>query len=189
MLLDWVTLRNSPSPPRGVALTNFTGPCDFYSSTTNPAYLLTGVNELAVGSVLRLTAFGVFSTTGTPTLALGFYYGATALTGGTTALSGGASLGTSLATATASGAVNFPWRAEYTGVVRAIGTAGSIEGAGFVMLGTSVSAGSFLPLPSAALAAVAIDTSAPKMVCPTATWGTPSASNTITCWGFTIESL
>jgi hypothetical protein len=46
-----------------------------------------------------------------------------------------------------------------------------------------------VPIPATALATVAIDTTAAKVLSVGATWGTNSASNTLTLHGFLIESL
>lgn len=139
-----------------------------------------GANALEHGSTIRLRACGQFSTTGTPTLLLGFYYGAIA----------GVALGATAATTTGSGAAAWPWVMEYQGRVRAIGATGSIVGQGVLTLGTSLTAGSNVMLPATAAArTVAIDTSIEKTLTVGAQWGTSSASNTITCDEFSVELL
>lgn len=137
-------------------------------------------NFLEIGSILRLRAAGKFSTTGTPTLLLGFYYGAVA----------GVALGATAATTTGSAAAAWPWILEYQGRIRAIGTSGSIMGQGCLRLGTSLTAMSNVVLPATEAArTVAVDTSIEKTVTVGAQWGTASASNTITCDEICAEIL
>lgn len=136
-------------------------------------------NQLDNGMVVRMTAFGVFSTTGTPTLLLGFYYGGVA----------GTALAASAATATASGVTNVPFRMEWEGRVRTTGSAGTIFGQGYLDLGTTVALVNHSPLPVIALAAVTIDTTTAKSLTVGAQWGTSSASNTLTCHHFSVELI
>lgn len=173
------TLYVAPIPPQnataGTALANNTTLTDI-----SPApQIVLPANLLDVGQVLRLTAFGVFSTTVTPTLLEGFYYGGVA----------GIALAATGATATASGVTNVPWRIEYEGRVRSTGTAGTIMGHGFELRGTSVSAVGTVPIPITALATVTIDTTTAKTLTVGAQWGTASASNTITCHHFSAELI
>lgn len=134
-------------------------------------------NLLEIGSLLRLSAWGTFSNTGTPTLLLGFYYGAVA----------GTALAATSAITTTTGATNWQWRMWYEGRVRSVGTSGTIMGAGEVALATSLTAWTYRPIPETALATVTIDTTAAKAITAGATWGTNSASNTLTCLHFDAE--
>lgn len=136
-------------------------------------------NSLVPGSVIRLTAFGVLSTTGTPTLLLGFYYGGVA----------GVALAATTAVTMGSGVTNVPWRMEWMGVVRSVGATGTIMGQGIVWHGSSVSAWTNIPLPQTALATVSIDTTTAKNITVGAQWGTSSASNTLRCDSLFIESV
>lgn len=136
-------------------------------------------NFLVPGSILRLSSWGVFSNTATPTLLLGFYYGAVA----------GVALGASLATTTASGVTNVPWRLEADVFVRTVGTSGTARVNGKMFLGTTVSAWAVSPIPQVASADVSIDTTVAKSITTGAQWGTNSASNTLTCHGILVESL
>jgi hypothetical protein len=137
-------------------------------------------NGLTPGAILRLTSFGVFSTTGTPTLLLGFYWGGVA----------GVALAATLANATGSGVANVPWRLELDVICRTAGSAGTVMCQGKAFIGTSVSAWAVAPLPQIALATVAVDTTAAKAVTVGAQWGTNSASNTLTCHsGVILESI
>jgi hypothetical protein len=162
------TYYQAPIPPLhildGAAFNTFT---TFQSIAPAPGIVLPA-NILETGSEIRLEADGEFSNTGTPTLGLGFLYGATALAAGT-------------ALTTITTAVSWPWHAEWVGRVRAVGTAGSINGQGWWTLGISLTAFSVTQAMPATLAlrTVTIDTTTATAVAPGAVWGTSSASNTI----------
>lgn len=129
-------------------------------------------NTLLPGSEVILEAHCTFSNTATPTLLLGFYYGAVA----------GAALAASSAVTTTTGATSWPVILRYRGRVRTIGTAGSIYGQGELLLGTALTAFTVRPIPEvAASRTVTIDTTAAKSITVGGQWGTSSASNTITC--------
>jgi len=132
-----------------------------------------------VGATIRLTAFGFFSNTSTPTLLLGFYYGGVA----------GVALAATGATTTTTGATNWPFRAEMTGTIRSTGSSGTIITQGFVDLATSLTAVTRIPIPATALAVVTIDTTSAKAITLGAQWGTSSSSNTITCAQMSVESM
>src|SRR5262245_50554453 len=73
--MTWEALLNSPQPTAaGTALANST---TLTVISVAPQFTLPA-NFLQAGSALRFTAFGVFSTTVTPTLLLGVYYGGVA---------------------------------------------------------------------------------------------------------------
>lgn len=173
------TLYVAPIPPL-----NATAGAAYASSATiadvSPApQIILPANLLDVGQVLRLKAFGVLSTTGAPTIILGFYYGGVA----------GTALAASAAITTGSGVANVPWELEYEGRVRSTGTAGTIMGRGTMQLGTSVSAITFNPIPATALATVTVDTTTAKQITTGATWGTSSPSNTLTCHHMGVELI
>lgn len=136
-------------------------------------------NLLQVGSKLRMRAQAKFSNTSTPTLLMGFYYGAVA----------GTALAASSAVTTTTGATNWPIDLFYEGTVRSIGATGTIYGYGYFDLGTALTAFTHRPIPETAAATVTIDTTAAKTLTVGAQWGTNSASNTITCVNFTVELL
>jgi len=175
-MTPWATLLNTPQPTAaGTALANSTTLTDI---NPTPNYTLPA-NFLQIGSSLTLRAWGKFSTTGTPTLLLGFYYGGVA----------GTALATSGAVTTGSGVTNVPWRLELDVPVWTTGTSGTCEPQGFYMLGTSVSAYATPgPLPVIAQATVTIDTTAAKILTVGAQWGTANASNTVQCLGIKIFS-
>ena len=147
-------------------------------NTTTPAPVIPA-NLFDVGVEIHLEADGEFSNTGTPTLGLGFLYGAaTPVT----------TLAAPTALTTVTTAVAWPWHAEWTGRVRAVGTAGSIQGAGWWMIGTALNTFSVVqavPV-TAAGRVVAIDTTVAQAIAPGAVWGTSSASNTIRVDRFSV---
>lgn len=166
----------APIPPLhiadGAAFNTFT---TFQSIAPTPGIVLPA-NILEPGSELRLEFDGEFSNTGTPTLGLGFLYGATTL-----------AVGTAITTTT--GAASWPVHAEWTGRVRAVGTAGSINGQGWWTIGTSLTAFSTTQAMPATLAlrTVTIDTTAASAAAPGAVWGTSSVSNTIKVNRFSVN--
>lgn len=130
--------------------------------------------KLRLGSQLEIDARGEFSTTGTPTLALGFYIGTQAAAITTV-------LAESSVITTGSGAAAWPFEIHWEGVyVGPIGTAGSLVGSGELKLGTSLTAWTSTPIPiTQALRTVTIDTTIARAIGVCATYGTSSASNTV----------
>lgn len=173
------TLYVAPIPPlnlnAGTALANNAALTDV---SPTPAIVLPA-NQLDVGMVLRMTAFGVFSNTATPTLLLGFYYGGVA----------GVALGATGAITTTTAASNWLWRIEYEGRVRSVGASGTIMGAGMSLLGTALTTDQTNTIPGTALATVTVDTTTAKSLTVGAQWGTASASNTLTCHHFSVELI
>lgn len=134
-------------------------------------------NQLAIGTQITLDTFGTFSNTATPTLLLGFYYGGVA----------GTALAATSAITTTTGATNWQFSMYYRGIVRSVGSSGTIIGAGWIDLATSLTAVTHRPIPETALATVTIDTTTSKALTVGATWGTNSASNTLTCFYFDVQ--
>jgi hypothetical protein len=129
------------------------------------------------GLELMLYANGEFSTTGTPTLALGFWFNGLAGAAPTSILA------QTTATTTGSGAAAWPWEAWWRGRLRTIGATGTFKGVGGINLGTSLTAYSLIPMPTTqALRTVTADTTANRALGAGAAWGTSSASNTITVY-------
>lgn len=139
--------------------------------STNPVVNPGGT--LQPGSIIDVQAWGTFSNTATPTLILGVYYGAVA----------GVALVASTAVTTTTAATNWSWYLKYVGRVTAVGTAGTIMGAGEVHFPTSLTAFTARRLPETAQAAVTIDTTVQKAITIGAQWGTSNAANTLTCNG------
>lgn len=139
--------------------------------------------QLRLGSKIKIEAEGEFSTTGTPTLVLGFYIGTAA--GAVTTV-----LAESGAITTASGAASFPWRLEYRGIITAVGVSGACVGTGDLELGTSLIAFSDTPIPiTLALRTIVWDTTIARAIGVCATWGTSSASNTIKTYNHSVLLL
>jgi hypothetical protein len=165
----------APLPPfrvaSGAAFNTFTTLQQILVDSTHPAPFIPA-NMLDVGMELHLEADGEFSNTSTPTLGLGFMMGAaTPVT----------ALATTTALTTTTGAVSWPWHAEWHGQVRAVGTAGTIYGSGWWIIGTALntmSAIQAIPV-TAAARSVTWDTTAAQALAPGAVWGTSSVSNTI----------
>lgn len=161
----------SPLPPFGVADGTALATSTTLTDISPAPPIVIPANQLEIGTEIEVEACGQFSTTATPTLLIGAYYGAVA----------GVALAASAATTTGSGAAAWPWIYRYRGVVRAVGSAGSINGQALLMLGTSLTAFTPVACPATAGArTVTIDTTAAKAVTVGAQWGTSSASNTIT---------
>lgn len=127
---------------------------------------------LEIGSRLDFYAFGRYSNTGTPTLTLGVYSGTIAQAIGSAAV-----LCVSSALTTVSGVTNRSWRLEGQMQVRAVGTSGSVLSVGEV---SNVTTGLTDLLPATAPTAVTVDTTVARYLTIGATWGTSSASNTLT---------
>lgn len=170
------TLLNQPIL---AAITNntFTAALDITSTTTQPPMVIPANFIMPDGnSIIKVSAFGTFSTTGTPTLVLGTYWGTTVLA-------------VNVALTTASGAATLPWRLETTTMVRAAGTSGAAMTQGFLDYGTTLTATTRIPVPGIALATVAIDTTAAAALTVKATWSASSSSNIVVTHGFTVECL
>lgn len=156
------------SVPAGNTIANTAAQTAFASSYTLPA------NSLSVGSTIKLKLYGVYSTAlAAPTITVVLKIGTvTVLTTGVIS---------ALVPATSS----LGWLAEATLIVTAIGASGTIECQGFGEFDTSVTAGLMINLTNTA--AQAIDTTAGKAITVAVTWGTASASNSITLRVMTVE--
>jgi hypothetical protein len=172
------TLYVAPVPPLNTGTGTVANNATIQDLSPAPQIILPA-NLLDVGQVIRMKAFGVFSTTGTPTIILGFYYGGIA----------GTALAASAAITTASAAANFPWEMEYEGRVRSTSATGTIMGRGTLQLGTSLTAVAVSPIPVTALATVTINTTVANPITVGTTWSAASASNTITCHHFSVELI
>lgn len=168
----WVNNLDPHPNARGAAINTFTAARDI-----SPVPLpVTYANELKVGSKIQLEAVGEFSTTGVPTMRLGFAYGMTA--GGL--LSTGVALAASDLVATGSGAAAWAWHLNYWGIVTAVGATGAIYGSGTLDLASSLIAMATKPIPiTAAARSAAIDTTAMKTWGVFAEFGTSSVSNQV----------
>jgi hypothetical protein len=171
----WVSNPNSPAEGAGAALVSSVTLTDI--SPASPQYFTNA--PLYAGQRFRLSAYGIFSTTGTPTLLMGFYYGGVA----------GTLLAATAATATGSGAAAWPWEAHLNFRVVTIGTSGTVWCKGWVDTPTGLAALTRTPIPITQTQPITVDTTTSKALTFGAQWGTSSASNTITCEDFIVESL
>jgi hypothetical protein len=132
-------------------------------------------NTVELGMKLKFEAEGEYSTTGTPTLSLGMWFG--------TAAGAITDQWEYTAAATVSGAAAFPWRMEWRGLVTGtLGTTTTIVGSGEVELGTSLIVfGPALPIPSTAAlrTRATYDANIARAFGVCATYGVSSASNQI----------
>ena len=174
-LQSWEAVLNVPGEGAGTALASSTAATDI-----SPAPQLTlPAGYMYVGQRIRLIGYGIFSTTGTPNLTLGGYYGGVA----------GTALATTGAVATGSGAASWPWRLQLEIYVRSLGSSGTVWVNGIVWLGTSLTAMSPLWIPNSQTQPVTVNTTTANALTIGATWGTSSSSNTITCEDAYIEAI
>ena len=144
------------------------------------ATLTIPANDMVVGATYRVTAWGVASVTGTPTLVFKNRIGGVA----------GNSNGTITITAS-SGVSNKVWRATFLAVCLTTGASGTWHGNLEVAEGVSVAGAN----PTTCVvrmdgnSTVSVDTTASQDMVITADWGTASASNTLTCRGFLAERI
>jgi hypothetical protein len=137
--------------------------------------------KLRLGSKILIRANGEYSTTGTPTLAWGLWFGTRAAS-----ITGDIALSSVITTPSASAA--FPWMLEWEGICNAVGTSGTLLGQGTLVQGTSLTATSTFPIPiTQALRTVSsFDTTIERAIGVSATWGTSNASNSITTYALTV---
>lgn len=174
-LQSWEAVLNVPGEGAGTAYASSTSATDVSPSPqlTLPA------GYMYIGQRLRVIGYGIFSTTGTPNLTLGVYYGGVA----------GTLLAGTGTVATGSGAASWPWRIQLEIYVRSLGSSGTVWCNGLVFLGTSLTATSVLNIPNSQTQPITVDTTAAKALTIGATWGTSSASNTLTCEDAYIEAI
>lgn len=158
----------------GAAFTTFT---TFQDVSPSPQ-LVIPQQMMDVGMELMLYANGEYSTTGTPTLALGFWFNGSAGAAPTSILA------QTTPVTTPSGAAAVQWEAWWRGRLRGIGASGSFKGAGTALIGASLTAyNTPSPMPvSQALRTVSVDTTQNRAIGVGAAWGTSSASNSITTY-------
>lgn len=163
-------------------------PMNFADGTPSTALSLTDITPTPnkpmpnpeQGSILRLRAHcEVTSTSTTPTLLLGFYWGGIG--------------GVALATATALVmpiVTSGPVIMEYEGEFRILGTSGQIKGAGKVYMCTSLTGLSLTAIPATAAArTVTVSTAAGLIVNVGATWSSATGTPSITCTHFNAEMV
>lgn len=152
------------------------------NTETVVATLTVPANDAVVGAVYKLTAWGVGSTTGTPTILFrGRFSG---ISGTQFAQSGSIS--------TASGVSNKAWRAEMYLSNITLGSTGTWFGNLHVIEGLSVAGTNPVTTPGQRIdggTTLTRDTTISNTLVLTIAWGTPSASNTLTCFGFCAERV
>lgn len=170
----WSAIVNTPGQGAGTAYASSNTATDvspapqFQSQTYGPMY---------VGQRWRWTAYAIASNTSTPTLNLGFYYGGVA----------GTALITSGAITTTTAMSNWWWKWEAVSEVITLGSSGTIRTYGWIYIPTSATAVTVQQM-SATSQDVTINTTSNSSMTAGATWGTSSASNTLTLRGFVLES-
>lgn len=135
-------------------------------------------NTLELGSEIEIHAFGNVSTTGAATFTFGFYYGGVA--------------GVALAASTAQSfttAVSWPWIMHYRGVVRAIGSTGSINGQGILHIpNAALTSFTVRPIPETLAArTVTVDTTTLKSLTFGSACGTSNAANIMVCNDISVK--
>lgn len=173
----WVQNVNSPGLGAAAAANNFTTAADI---SPLPQFQTQTYGQMYVGQRWRLTAWGIYSNTSTPNLTIGFWYG-------------GAAAGTLLAATptivTTTGASSWPWEAELKLEVRTTGATGTVWSKGWFDNPTSLTACTRYVMPATQTQPITVNTTVNSTLTIAATWGTASASNTITCEGWQIEQL
>lgn len=163
------------APARRATLGSLTTAVTVASSTTATTFGDVTINKdgVSVGDVFVLTARGVLSTTGTPTLNVGVYVGGVATSGVTGTMTQG------------SGVTNEPFEVRAVGTVRATGSSGSIIWA----ITFQLDGGTDILKMVNATSADTVDTTAAFALALYGTWGTNSSSNTFTITEYTVERL
>lgn len=162
--------QSNSSVPGGNTIANTASVTAFTSTGTVAA------NTAAVGNVYRLTLYGVYSTAVlAPTLNLSILLGSTVIC-------------TSSSITTIGGLTNDGFRAECLVIVTTAGASGVVEAQGNVLYGTAATTALTVMMANAATIS-GIDFTASNNFSAKITWGTASASNTITLRQFVIEKL
>lgn len=139
-------------------------------------------NDMVVGAVYKIHAFGHASVTGTPSLTFASKFGGV----------GGTQFATTSGIGASSGVTNKCWEVTSYVTCLATGASGSIWGRQTTIENVSVSGTNPTSIPVTRIdgtGASTQDTTADKDFVITAKWGTASASNTLTCRGFTAERV
>lgn len=177
-------------PASKLLLTVPKGPQSIANGTANATATLADISairtvepdDLDIGTHVRCSARGEYTCGSTATnIVLGFYYGAAAAN---------KPLAGVLAAALTVSTTNTPWYMEYIGEIRATGTSGSIQGSGYLMLGSSLTAASILPIPTTlALRTVTIDTTTRQPITVAASVSQTTGAPTIVAYSLTVETI
>jgi Concanavalin A-like lectin/glucanases superfamily len=156
--------------PAGNTVTNTSAETFFASSYAIPG------NTLAIGTVVRLRLFGVYSTgIVAPSLILRVYFGSTVMIASGTLT-------------TVANIANDGWSAEGLFIVQTTGVGGSVEAQGLSEFSTASTAVLFVNMDNTA--PIAVDTTIAETVKASVQWGgTVSASDTITLREMTVEIM
>jgi hypothetical protein len=141
--------------------------------------------DLLAGKAYRLYCGGVISTTGTPTIIFNPTFGQSVTPASNIAL------GASITLTTGTGLSAVPWYAEFTLGIRSLGIAASGStgtGNGFVTIGGPAATAS-QTVAIGATVPTTLDHTTAQGLCLDVTWGTASASNTITAQWTLLTSL
>jgi len=141
---------------------------------------------LSAGTNINVNAWGVFSTTGTPTVILGLYRG----TINDPVTTSPEILAVSTAKTMTTGAATWEWHCWWRGRVLTTGTVttgGTIIGTGEWNFGTALTTDTRQRWPETAPASVAIDTTISKGIAIGWTWSASSSSNTVTCHDMQVD--
>lgn len=148
----------------------------------------TMMGALPAGTAVHVYAWGVFSTTATPTVILGLYRGVV----NDPVTTSPEVLAVSTAKTMTTGASSWEWDCWYKGRVETTGTVttgGTIRGTGYWRFGTSLTAWTESRWPETAPATVAIDTTINRGLAIGWTWSASSASNDARCHGMDVMLL
>jgi hypothetical protein len=150
-------------------------------------YCAIAANDARAGKVYRVTAGGIYGTTGTPTIIW------TPRWGSSTTVATNVSLGVSSTYTTASGVSAQPWFGEFIFTIRTAppgATLGTGKGHGYIAMGISAATGAILTMGKTA---ATIDTTGQGTagcgLTLNITWGTSNASNTLTCENYILASM
>jgi hypothetical protein len=152
------------------------------ASETVIAALTIPAGDAVAGAVYRIKAWGVASVTGTPTLTLRSRLGGVA----------GTALGSSGARTASSGVSNRAWQVTVDLTCLTTGASGTWFASQVTYEAVTLSASPPFASPGLILdgtSAVTVDSTVSEDFVITATWGTASASNTLTCRGYTAERV
>lgn len=179
----WVTLANANQYNQvnaGTAVTNFTSATDVSpgGSTLGQAFQ-TAPAQLYPGQLWRFTANGTWSSTGSPGLSLGVYYGGAA---GSPLCYGSVGAGS-----TPQNAASVPWRIQAEGKLLAVGATTATWQVIGILSGIN-SAGTTTMMPQFTTAAQ-YDTSIAKIITLASTCSASAASNAVTTYNWAIEYL
>lgn len=178
---NWVQLINAESYNQisaGSTLSNSNTLTDVSpGGNTAGQALVLPAGFLYSGLQLRVRANGIVSTTGSPSMLIGVYFGGVA--------------GTVLAATTVTASANMSnatWELDASIRCDGTGTSGTLRTQGKI-LGMNSSGLAMLPATSATGGSATVNTGSNQILTLGFQWGTANASNSLTCYQFLVESL